>query len=51
MRCQAFGWRSTLYFLAAYAAIVDGMFLLFSDSWRKEVSAASTLQFPREECR
>ncbi|ORX35698.1 major facilitator superfamily domain-containing protein [Kockovaella imperatae] len=35
---HAFGWRSTLYFLAAYAAVVDCLFFFFPDTWRKERS-------------
>ncbi|KAI9639325.1 major facilitator superfamily domain-containing protein [Dioszegia hungarica] len=35
---SAFGWRSALYFLAAYAAVVGLLFLAFPDTWRRERS-------------
>ncbi|ORY32921.1 major facilitator superfamily domain-containing protein [Naematelia encephala] len=35
---NAFGWRATLYFLAAFAAVIEVMFLFFPDTWRKERS-------------
>jgi predicted MFS family arabinose efflux permease len=35
---QSFGWRSALYFLAAFAGTVFCMLLFFPDTWRKEVS-------------
>ena len=35
---QAFGWRSALYFLTAFAGLVWVMFFFFPDTWRKEVS-------------
>ena len=35
---QSFGWRSSYYFLAAFAGVVEVMFLFFPDTWRKERS-------------
>lgn len=34
---KAYGWRSTMYFLAVFAAIMTILFLFFPDTWRREV--------------
>lgn len=35
---NAYGWRSTLYFLAVFAAIMTLLFFFFPDTWRRERS-------------
>ncbi|KAL7421942.1 hypothetical protein Q5752_003714 [Cryptotrichosporon argae] len=35
---NAFGWRSTMYFLACFAAVMVVAFLFFPDTWRRERS-------------
>lgn len=35
---QSFGWRSAFYFLSAFAGTVEVLFLIFPETWRKEVS-------------
>ncbi|CED82859.1 Synaptic vesicle transporter SVOP and related transporters (major facilitator superfamily) [Phaffia rhodozyma] len=37
---QAFGWRSTFYFISAFGAVALFAFCFFPDSWRKERSLA-----------
>jgi MFS family permease len=36
---QSFGWRSSFYFLAAFAGTVEVLFLFFPETWRKEVGS------------
>ena len=47
---QAFGWRSALYFLAAFAGLVEILFIFFPDTWRREVCLRGRIRQSFPEC-